>query len=161
MPLPDWTTMSTAERAEALRPLIADGMTASQIAAHFFGVSRNGIIGFSHRHKMPLANSRPPTRGQNAPIKTRRPPRPIGNTASVPLPPLPPPPETAVIYMDALNRGLCKWPLWGEFEGPYVSECCGSPRADDGPYCAYHSARHSGRGSESERSAHRTLEKYA
>ncbi|RWM29445.1 GcrA family cell cycle regulator [Mesorhizobium sp.] len=55
----------TPEQDSLLRKLNADGLTASQIAAHFENFSRNAIIGRAHRLGLVLANA-------NGPIKNRK-----------------------------------------------------------------------------------------
>lgn len=52
--LPDWTAMSAAEKVEAVRPLVAQGLSSAQIAAQFRNISRNSIISLCHRNKMKL-----------------------------------------------------------------------------------------------------------
>lgn len=141
---PDWRTLSRADKVKLLRPLVKQDLSASAIAARFQGVSRNAILGFCQRAGLVLANARPVTARAPAKQKPRRvraaPPRPIGNRASVELD-IPPEPDTAtaVLFADALDRGLCKWPLWATF-GP-EAKCCGAPRAGTGPYCEHHAHR--------------------
>lgn len=159
----DWKTMTTAERIEALRPLSENGMTATQMALHFTNVSRNAIVCFCHRHSLSLSARSIPKEKRKAEKKEPRatPPRPKGNTASKPVRKISqtPTPEMAVPFFVAITHGLCKWPLWGTDET--IGDCCGAPRDGDSNYCEHHAARSVGSGTESERTAHRVLEKYA
>lgn len=192
MSRPDWRTMTTEDRVKAVRPLVADGLSSTQIAACFRNVTRNAIIGLCRRQNMTLTGGkewwhkvgaerravdtelkqreprkpRPPRRPRNRlrPSVARPKVTPKQPTVPVdpqPLPALEPLPASAVTFMEALDRGLCKWPLWDRFEGPDVSMCCGAPRDSGRPYCTDHMTRQAGRGSEIERSAHRILEAYA
>ena len=52
--LPNWKQMTIDQKAEAVTPLLKDGLTASQIAAHFSDITRNSIIGFCHRYGFKL-----------------------------------------------------------------------------------------------------------
>jgi hypothetical protein len=51
-----WKLLSTAEKIEAVQTVWQPGMSASQIAAHFNGVTRNAVIGLYHRHAAHLAD---------------------------------------------------------------------------------------------------------
>ncbi|TCU34072.1 GcrA family cell cycle regulator [Rhizobium azibense] len=53
-----WQTMNSDEKKKLLSELAAQGLSASQIAAEIGGTSRNAIIGFCHRKKIPLNGSR-------------------------------------------------------------------------------------------------------
>lgn len=162
----DWKEMGTQERSEAIRPYIEAELSASKIAAKFQNATRNSILGHIHRTigTGALKVKRPVGRPRKSATKTeKRPPRPIGNMKSVPLPkmPEPPNPELALPFMDALSGNVCKWPLWDEWTGPETSMCCGASRKHDEPYCEFHMDRNKGRGTEGERSADRVLEKFA
>lgn len=156
---PDWSAMDPDEKRRRLEVLAGEGLAASQIAKRFYGASRNAVIGQLARWKIPLANAVGNRPEQTRERKTRVPaPRPIGNRKSKPLPPPPPKnPGTAMTYLDALDAGKCRWPLWSEWEGPTISLCCGADRTS-GSYCEFHADLAVGNGTESERSAHRSLE---
>ncbi len=57
----DWSALPTHERVEAVRPLVLDGLSASQIAGMFTNCTRNAVIGVVQRHLVKhgvkLANS--------------------------------------------------------------------------------------------------------
>lgn len=163
---PDWTTLTQGERIEAIKEALATCDSAQQIADTFRNATRNAIIGYCSRHGITLPNGqrRAATAKPRPPKKPRvAPPRPIGNMESAPVPRIDivPDPKTAASFMDALDRGLCTWPLWDRFDRPETSQCCGSPRKTEGPYCEFHARASRGRGTEGERSAARVLERLA
>lgn len=161
---PDWLTLTTAQRIEAVKARAATrDVSASRIAADFTNCTRQSIIGMCFRNgiKLPNAKATPgKTAARQKPLPARTAiPRPMKPQAE-PLPP-PPDPLSAVLFVDAISTStLCKWPLWDQF-GP-EAKCCGASRADiDSPYCAYHAGVSIGRGTDSERRADRELEKHA
>lgn len=164
----DWKSLSPAQRTDAIKPLIAEYKSASQIASRFIRCTRSSVISHCHRYGVKLSNGSPATMKAKAPAKQRpvrpirpTPPKPVGNTASKPLPPPPPRPSpiTALPFLDALDKHVCKWPLWDQFNAN--AKCCGAERAASGPYCAFHAALSIGRGTEGERTAVRILERTA
>lgn len=52
--LPDWKELSRDQKIEMVRPLVDQGRSSSQIAAHFRHTTRNTIIGLCSRHGMKL-----------------------------------------------------------------------------------------------------------
>lgn len=50
--LPDWSALTKEQKDEIIRPLWAEGKSASEIAFYFSGASRNAIIGRVSRGKM-------------------------------------------------------------------------------------------------------------
>lgn len=54
--LPDWKTLSDAEKTDLVRPLwLEQGLSASQIAGYFAHATRSAIIGYVHRKHMQRA----------------------------------------------------------------------------------------------------------
>ena len=122
----------TDERVELLKKLWQDGLSASQIAKHLGGVTRNAVIGKVHR----LGLS-----GRAAPSKPARPvfkaPRPARQAAA-------PPPQPPVRYVEeapgaatvlTLGAHMCKWPIGDPSSDDFTF--CGR-RASEGPYCVEH-----------------------
>jgi GcrA cell cycle regulator len=165
---PDWRLLSPEQRREALKPLLRDGKSASEIAAMFVGCTRNALIAFCFRKKMSLPNARLSSKivMTPKPVKPRatrqqRRPKTAEIFESAPLPPVLPAPDPAlaVPFVDAISsRTACKWPLWDQFSADAM--CCGTPRGEGQPYCTYHARISVGRGTEGERRAERELEKH-
>ncbi|PVM88600.1 GcrA family cell cycle regulator [Caulobacter endophyticus] len=143
-------------RVERLNALLLQGLSASQIAKALGGVSRNAVIGKSHR--LGLAGGSPPSppgRRATIPARAARP-----RKAPVPRCPRPPTPEPPsggasaaavrrrpasvveaigrVADLTALPRRACRWPI-GDPKDAAFSWCGAS--APLGPYCDDHRAR--------------------
>src|SRR5216110_3212346 len=71
----------TDERVETLKKLWLDGLSASQIAKHLGGVTRNAVIGKVHR--LGLSGRAAPSQPAHPVFKTPRPPRPAATAAPV------------------------------------------------------------------------------
>lgn len=136
-----WEEMTDNERLEAVSNCIERGLSSSHIA-RIFGTTRGTIVGFCRRRNISLAKLR---------VKKL-----MEYSTDYPAPDVEPVP-----YIEAINRGLCKWPLWETFESPYVSLCCGGNRVHGRPYCEYHETIHEGTGTPSERAAVKVLEEAA
>lgn len=52
--LPNWKHMTLDQKKASVAPLVAGGMTAKQISERFTDSTRNSIIGFCNRHRLPL-----------------------------------------------------------------------------------------------------------
>jgi GcrA cell cycle regulator len=151
-----WTW--TDERVELLKKLWSDGLSASQIAAEFGGITRNAVIGKVHRLGL-SGRAKAPSSSASRPRKPRppahfmRPPRPAsrGNTAlahrAAPHYDLEPEPEPEPEFLDnvipigqrcsilQLTEATCHWPV-GDPGSPEFFFCGG--KAVDSPYCGYH-----------------------
>jgi len=157
----DWNEDAVAR----LRLMHSEGYTGGQIALAF-GVSRNTIIGKTHRlHlgqrgmptdpvRMAPTVSQQPTKSRAKPRSEwkRKAPRTSLPTLATPINPRPlPPPEpstaTAVTTL-AIAPGQCKWPL---NDGKPEWLHCGAPA--DGSYCEHHVIRSRSIGTHSERAA--------
>ena len=142
--------MWTDERVEMLRKLWSEGLSASQIAAHLGGVSRNAVIGKVHRLGLPGRKPKDATlarRGQRAPVdrvpKARRRSmfwQSLEGVAKLPLPladvPIDP---TKVKTLQDLEANDCRWPL-GDPQAPTFG-FCGCPKLPGLPYCEPHARR--------------------
>ena len=150
-----WTW--TDERVELLKKLWSDGLSASQIAAEFGGITRNAVIGKVHRlglsgrAKAP-SSSAPRPRKPRPPAHFMRPPRPVtrGNTALAtrPLHELDPEPEPMPEMADnviplgqrvsilQLTEATCHWPCGDPGSPDFFF--CGGKAIEGSPYCGYH-----------------------
>ena len=151
------TWIWTDERVELLSKLWADGLSASQIAAEFGGITRNAVIGKVHRLKLSgraksssSAGVRP--RKPRAQPQFARAARPVarGNTAlaRAPMPYIEveadPEPEIHdnVVPMGQrvsilqLTDATCHWPIGDPGSADFAF--CGGKTTSLHPYCAYH-----------------------
>jgi GcrA cell cycle regulator len=158
----------TDERIETLKKLLKDGLSATQIATQLGGVSRNAVLGKVHRLGLHLTGDQ----GQPKAVPLVRAPR---VRKSVPDPKAiaelhkiidraPPPvvekvaaPKSLGLSLMDLQRNDCRWPA-GERE--HITFCGHAIEAGK-PYCPYHVRLARGRGTESERTAARALERAA
>jgi GcrA cell cycle regulator len=135
-------------RITTLRTLWLDGLSASQIAKHLGGVTRNAVIGKVHRlglsgraapsqpARATFRPSRPrPAQPTQAPSAPRRieavQPRAV-SAPSVPAP-MPDLPGTATVM--TLGAHMCKWPI-GDPSSNEFSFC--GRRSSEGVYCVEH-----------------------
>jgi GcrA cell cycle regulator len=131
-------------RITTLRTLWLDGLSASQIAKHLGGVTRNAVIGKVHRLGLggrgaPSAPGRP---SRVSPPRPARPRRAAARPSRVVAPPRPlvvapaPAPEGPGLITDMARLGahVCKWPI-GDPKNPDFSFC---GRHAEGRYCAAH-----------------------
>lgn len=106
----DWKEAAIPERRRAVVPLIEEGLSASQMAARL-KTTRNAIIGFCHRHGIPM---------------TPQAPREL-------LPPAPDdPPLAGSTPTSLMDTTGCRWPVQGGF--------CNNPRHMKS-YCETHYAK--------------------
>jgi GcrA cell cycle regulator len=143
----------TDERVETLKKLWLDGLSASQIAKHLGGVTRNAVIGKVHR--LGLSGRAAPSQPARPAFKAPRPPRPAANAVPAarrvaPLqardaavsaraaspPSLPQPEERGVATVLTLGAHMCKWPIGDPATDDFTF--CGRRSTDDGPYCVEH-----------------------
>ncbi|MGH6986510.1 MAG: GcrA family cell cycle regulator [Caulobacteraceae bacterium] len=137
----------TDERVETLKKLWLDGLSASQIAKHLGGVTRNAVIGKVHR--LGLSGRATPSQPSRTLFKTPRPPRPAVSSGShlrrpverhVVSHPAPKPapyveqPGTATVL--TLGAHMCKWPIGDPSSDSFTF--CGRRAAEEGPYCVEH-----------------------
>jgi GcrA cell cycle regulator len=137
MSQPTWTP----ERIAILERLWTDGLSASEIAARFPGVTRNAVLGKLHRLGR-LRRGRPV-----APAKVRKaksPPRPKAPRRTCPAtttnrpPPLGMPTWAGeVVAVEALRSWHCRWPIGDPHDFGFAF--CGR-RVSARPYCEDHRA---------------------
>lgn len=142
----------TDERVETLKKLWQEGHSASQIAKHLGGVTRNAVIGKVHR--LGLSGRAAPSQPTRPLYKPNRPVRPAASAAPAAAPSAPlrraeatpprPPVSVPVAYNETpgtatvltLGSRMCKWPIGDPSSDDFTF--CGR-RSDDGtPYCVEH-----------------------
>jgi GcrA cell cycle regulator len=150
-----WTW--TDERVEQLKKLWNDGLSASQIAGQFGGITRNAVIGKVHRLGL-SGRAKSPTAGAARPRKARAPsqfaraarPATRGNTAlathALPFIDVEPEPEPELVdniipmgqrcSILQLTEATCHWPI-GDPGSPEFFYC-GGKAVSGQPYCAFH-----------------------
>lgn len=139
----------TAERLDALRQGIAEGLSCARIA-RLIGVSRNAVIGKVNR--LGLARGRVPTVTVERSFAPRLPRSPSAAVARREAPPRPPTQRQVLRFVrrDATPAPIafsaaacslldlaprqCRWPME---DGPALT-FCGRPRLDALSYCAGH-----------------------
>lgn len=140
-----WTT----QRIDLLKTLWADGQSASVIASHIGGITRNAVIGKVHRLGLPgraTATRTYAPRRRTETLRTRigrtrrstaapraRPPR----GAAKALPELAPAPPVAVTVA-TLTSLTCRWPIGDPFDAGF--HFCGRTANESHPYCPHHLA---------------------
>jgi GcrA cell cycle regulator len=145
----------SSERIEQLRSLWHDGLSASQIATHLGGITRNAVIGKAHR--LGLTGRPSPIKNRPAGVARPRPVRrPRVETApaaprAIARPPVAPQRHIEIrpapIEVEdvpgatilTLTDRICKWPI-GDPRHPDF-HFCGRASAEGLPYCADHARR--------------------
>lgn len=155
------TWLWTDERVELLKKLWNDGLSASQIAAEFGGITRNAVIGKVHRLGL-SGRAKSPSSSVSRPRKARqavaypRPARPHatrGNTAlashALPFVDMEPEAEPEPELIDniipmgqrctilQLTEATCHWPVGDPASPDFFF--CGGKALTGMPYCGYHS----------------------
>ncbi|MGZ8408152.1 MAG: GcrA family cell cycle regulator, partial [Caulobacteraceae bacterium] len=134
----------TDDRVETLKKLWLEGLSASQIAKHLGGVTRNAVIGKVHR--LGLSGRAAPSQPARPVFKAPRAPRPIAHqpvqqrrsleptAPQLPqLPAIPEEPGSATVL--TLGAHMCKWPIGDPSSDSFTF--CGR-RNNEGPYCIEH-----------------------
>jgi GcrA cell cycle regulator len=143
----------SSERIEQLRSLWHDGLSASQIATHLGGITRNAVIGKAHR--LGLTGRPSPIKNRSVSVARPRPPRrprvehvqaprvvaaaPVHQVRHVEAPQpieLEDMPGATIL---TLTDRICKWPI-GDPRHPDF-HFCGRASAEGVPYCADHARR--------------------
>ena len=129
------------DRVAALERLWTDGLSASEIAARFPGVTRNAVLGKLHRLGR-LGRGRPTTSVKVPRAAAVTSPHRARPKTAPPRPPRPSPaamPTWAgeVATMEALRSWHCRWPI-GDPHGPGFAFC--GRRVVERPYCGAHRA---------------------
>ena len=130
--------MWTAERVELLRKLWGEGLSASQIAAHIEGATRNSVIGKRNRLGLPKrTNER--TRGDAivrkiAKARKAKPPQ----FKKEPIKVAPEPEGHSRVTLSELRPHHCRWPIGDPKESTF--RYCGE-RKHSNSYCSHHAGR--------------------
>jgi len=136
-----WATLTTPQRIHLISAVWRDDMTSEQIAKAV-GATKGSVIGIYRRYADQLAST--PLRPRGAHMINRK------------------PVEVKPVFLEPLKVLLedcngCTWPL--NDGGPYLF--CGHAKFGKYSYCEHHHERSRGRGTDSERSAHRVSERHA
>jgi GcrA cell cycle regulator len=137
--LPTWTDA----RVDILTRLWRDGLSASQIARHLGGVTRNAVIGKVYRlglsgRAAPAApGARRPKPKAERRLRLDRPAAPCPPRSGPPAAGLESAPSTGTASVVSVRRGQCRWPLGDPLADDFC--LCGRP-AVRGAYCAPHGA---------------------
>lgn len=152
-------TWATPEARDEVAAMLREGKSASQIAAHFRGVSRNAVIGVVHRDKrlreIGFQNRAGGAGGSHVPGQ-----KPVVeplDTASDMRWRLP---HTAGIPLTMFNGRRCKWCINAPEPRSNTHLFCGEA-TNGGSYCAHHATAAVGEGTRSEQRAAETLRKAA
>lgn len=141
MSLPTWTP----ERVATLERLWTDGLSASEIAARFPGITRNAVLGKLHRLGR-LGRGRPTASATARKVKEPRTPRARRSKAARQAPRMAPARPSPVVVprwggelatVEALQSWHCRWPIGDPHEATFAF--CGRPVVDR-PYCGDHRA---------------------
>lgn len=130
------------ERDAALMQLWADrGLSAAEIGRRL-GISKNAVVGRSHRLRLPARPSPIIRNGDKPRVRRPRPPRetlPLQEMAPIrePLPLLHQTPEPIITADKA--RGLCCWPIGHPGTSDFAF--CGNASRPGKPYCNEHCQR--------------------
>lgn len=127
---PNWKQLSLDQKTIRLGPMLAEGLSASEIARHFEGATRCSIVGFVFRSKtLEFMSSGNRTASQST--KRKAPPKdkqPKPAPARVIAPP---------VSLMGLKRGRCKYPVERILDDTKWL-FCGAPALDGKPYCERH-----------------------
>ena len=130
------------ERLDTLRALVADGLSASQIASAMKATSRSAVIGAAHRNHIALNGSvsqgeraAPGTRARRTRLKPSKPF--VSGPPTEPVPIVPDKISTVAFGKPAniVDVQGCLWPIHGE---GYETMFCNGKRRDGSKYCAGH-----------------------
>jgi len=146
----------SSERIEQLRSLWHDGLSASQIATHLGGITRNAVIGKAHR--LGLTGRPSPIKNRSVSVARPRPPRRprvehVAAPRAVAAPPVAPQRHVEAVHIHkhievedgpgatilTLTDRICKWPI-GDPRHPDF-HFCGKASAEGLPYCTDHARR--------------------
>lgn len=160
----NWPSLTIEQKHYLIQSVWREEISATEIAAAI-GVSKGTIIGYYGRNKAALSDtplsSRKGKQKTNAPRKSRaKSPeeKERDRLARMELPkPVSIVPHVHGLYVLLEDCDGCTWPL--NDGGPYLF--CGHAKFGKYAYCEHHHERSRGRGTISERSAHRVSELHA
>lgn len=139
-----WRDLSPHQKTHLIKSIWREGISAAEIASAI-GVTKGVVIGHYGRYREDLLNT--PLRSHGARSDTKR-------TKTPELPQIAAYEPLLVKLED--NNG-CSWPV--NDGAPYLF--CGHSRLGKYSYCAMHRELSRGRGTDSERSAHRVSDRHA
>lgn len=139
-----WGDKPLEERKGDIDRAISSGARSASELAESIGVSRNSIIGFMYRHKIPYPSK--PKRKPSTPYSRRakRPPSLVWRRKEkfAPVPAIPEPQPVAGKPLIDLLANECHWPVWNELSTPpSQSLYCGEHTDRPHGYCDYHRRR--------------------
>lgn len=139
-----WKTLTTPQKTHLIQSIWRDGITATEIA-NAIGVTKGVISGHYWRYRDELSETPLQSHGARS-AKVR----------SIPLPePTIAPYEP--LYVSLVDNNGCSWPV--NDGAPYLF--CGHAKLGKYSYCSMHHKLSRGRGTDSERSAHRVSDRHA
>lgn len=170
-----WTTLTTPQKTHLIASVWREGISASEIASAI-GTTKSAVIGHYNRNKqalelfpLPMSSKRKQETGNVTDAVKRRNelranPDSKRNKTEPKLARLAPElpvhdiPSTGGVglYVRLVDCEGCTWPL--NDGGPYLF--CGHDKFGKYSYCEHHHERSRGRGTESERRAHRLSERH-
>ncbi len=162
-----WTKLTNAQKTHLIQTIWRENISANEIGMAV-GCSRNAVIGHYRRHPVGLefvplrvsiaersakkASSKPVKKPANKPkpfkFKSVAPELPVFDIPST---------DGYGLYVTLADNTGCMWPL--NDGGPYLF--CGHAKFGKYAYCEHHHELGRGRGTDSERSAHRVSERHA
>lgn len=119
----------TEERIETLKALWMEGLSASEIAKKLGGVSRNAVLGKTHRMGWVIGSKTSPAVAKEKPIRDVHKRAPKGHRAAA---------ESPVGIVAFVSSGTCAWPIGDPQLAGF--RFCGARRAR-GSYCDEHAKR--------------------
>lgn len=135
-----WRTLTTPQRIHLITTIWREGMTSEEIAKAV-GATKGSIIGIYKRHRDILSTTPLPKRGTHG-NHYRPKPKPIA--------------PYAPLCVSLVDNNGCSWPV--NDGAPYLF--CGHSRLGKYSYCSMHHKISRGRGTDSERSAHKIGERH-
>lgn len=169
-----WRTLTTPQKTHLIQSIWRDGISAAEIG-EAVGCSKNSVIGHYNRngdsladYQLPMSmiernrtgNVKESTRIRNQYADNHKKPKRVTIRKTItPSLPVHEIPSTGGVglYVTLVDNTGCTWPL--NDGGPYLF--CGHAKFGKYSYCEHHHERSRGRGTISERAAHRVSELHA
>ena len=127
------------EIVNQLKAYAEQGLSASQAAAMFDGMTRNAAVGLAHRKKFQFRGtcwSSGSRRQRKSAARSVAAPRPKSACVEVPIHFEPEPTPADNVTLDALQSWMCKFPIGDPITPEF--RYCGAHRLDGRPYCGHH-----------------------
>lgn len=142
-----WADMDKQQKIDAIRCVYKPGDSAGLLADKL-GTTRRAIIGIYGRNPS-VADDCPLREPNKGPINVRRDPAPVADVVIDDR-------SIEGYALADLDRDQCRWPV-NNSNHSAGHRFCGAPGS---PYCEKHMKMSRGRGTESERTAAKVLERY-